>query len=200
METINTLRTRLAGTVPSPHPQAEAYRHIPETLKSFAMPDPRLAAVLVPVMRREPVPTVLFTRRADNLPDHPGQVSFPGGSSEPGDADPVATALRETREELGVPAARIETLGFLAPYATVTQFVIVPVVGVVEPGPLQPDPREVAAAFEVPIDYLLRESTFQWRDDTFRKQPVGYWVVRWHDEVIWGATAHMLHRFCALLK
>jgi 8-oxo-dGTP pyrophosphatase MutT (NUDIX family) len=176
-----------------------AYHDLPPEFESAHEAGTRIAAVLVPLVRREPAPTVLLTRRAEHLPDHPGQVSFPGGSAEPEDADAVATALRETKEELGIAAECIETIGYLKPYRTITDFVITPVVGLVEPGPLKPDPHEVAAAFEVPLDYLLKASTFERREKKLNGHPVAYFVVKYKDEVIWGATAAILQKFCGLL-
>ncbi|HET7570506.1 MAG TPA: CoA pyrophosphatase [Gammaproteobacteria bacterium] len=200
---INKLRARLKDTRPPPDPTiigyGGAYRDLPPEFESAGTGEPRIAAVLVPLVRREPVPTVLLTRRTEHLPDHPGQVSFPGGSAEPEDADAVATALRESNEELGIPAERIEPIGFLAPYRTITDFVITPVVGLVEPGPLRPDPHEVAAAFEVPLDYLLCASTFERREKDLNGHRVAYYVVNYEGEVIWGATAAILQKFCGLL-
>jgi 8-oxo-dGTP pyrophosphatase MutT (NUDIX family) len=194
---VERLRARLKHTRLPEDPMAarhqNAYQHLPAEA-GFDSREARLAAVLVPLVRRERVPGVLLTRRTEHLLDHAGQVSFPGGSAEPDDADAVATALRETNEELGIPGARIETIGFLDPYHTTTGFVIVPVVGVVEPGPLRPNPDEVAAAFEVPLDYLLRESVFKRREKQFGSRTVAWFVVEYEGETIWGATAEMLHK------
>lgn len=200
---IGRLRTRLKDTRPPLDPASishgDAYRDLPPAFQPGRSGSTRIAAVLVPLVRRTPVPTVLFTRRTEHLPDHPGQVSFPGGSEEREDADAVATALRETDEELGIPAERIETIGFLEPYRTITDFVITPVVGLVEPGPLKPDPHEVAAAFEVPLDYLLKASSFERREKNLNGHRVAYYVVNYESEVIWGATAAILYEFCGLL-
>ncbi|HET6725846.1 MAG TPA: CoA pyrophosphatase [Gammaproteobacteria bacterium] len=196
---IRTLRAGLAGTEPPADP---VEIDNPELPSDFIPPagEPRLAAVLVPIVRHEPVPTVLFTRRTEHLPDHPGQVSFPGGSVERGDRDAIATALRETEEELSLPAERIETLGFLRPYRTTTGFIITPVVGLVEPGPIKPNPYEVAAAFETPLDFLLADSTFERREKEFDGRRVSYFLVNYEGEIIWGATAAILHEFCGLLR
>jgi 8-oxo-dGTP pyrophosphatase MutT (NUDIX family) len=193
---------RLAGTEAADPFAAEyrgAYRDLPPEFRPDRELATRVAAVLVPVVKRVPVPTVLFTRRTEHLLDHAGQVSFPGGSRESSDADAAATALRETDEELGLGAERIETIGFLAPYRTTTGFVITPVVGLVEPGPLAPNPDEVAAAFEVPLDYLLERSRFERHEKTFDGHQVAYYVVKYQGETIWGATAAILYEFCNLL-
>ena len=88
----------------------------------------RPAAVLVPVVDH-PEPTVLLTQRAQHLPDHAGQISFPGGKIEKSDADPCASALRETNEEIGLDRASIEPLGYLDLYMTTLGYRIVPVIG-----------------------------------------------------------------------
>ena len=100
--------------------------------------------------------TVLLTQRTDHLTDHPGQISFPGGRVEAGDADATATALREAQEEIGLGAAHVEVLGSLPTYTTGTGFIVTPVVALVRPGfALQPDPFEVAEVFEVPLAFLM---------------------------------------------
>ena len=112
----------------------------------------RPAAVLVPIVLREPEPTVLLTRRTDHLHHHPGQVSFPGGRVEDQDASPIDTALRETEEEISLRRTHVELLGCLPQYQTGTGFDITPVVGLVTPPfDLQLDPFEVAEVFEVPL-------------------------------------------------
>src|SRR5450432_980427 len=109
------------------------------------------AAVLVPLVNREGGLTVLLTQRSADLPDHPGQISFPGGRVDDTDADLGSAALRETEEEVGLPRERITLLGTLATYETVTGYHVTPVVGWVEPPfVVQPDPVEVADVFEVP--------------------------------------------------
>ncbi|HHN74684.1 MAG TPA: CoA pyrophosphatase, partial [Acidobacteria bacterium] len=114
------------------------------------------AAVLLPVVVRPAGPGLLLTLRTAHLAQHPGQVSFPGGRREPGDADPMATALRETQEEIGLDPARVEVAGVLPTYSTVTGFSVVPVVGLLEPPiDLKPDPREVAEVFEVALEVVL---------------------------------------------
>ena len=91
------------------------------------------AAVLVPVVQREPELTVLFTQRTAHLHDHPGQIAFPGGRSEAHDGSPVVTALREVEEEIGLPRERVDVLGTLPEYCTITGFRVTPVVGLVDP-------------------------------------------------------------------
>ncbi len=117
---------------------------------------PTPAAVLVPLVNRPDGLTVLFTERSADLPDHPGQISFPGGRVEPEDIDVEAAALREAEEEIGLPRDRVSVLGRLADYETVTGYRVTPVVGWVEPPfVVKPDPVEVADVFEVPLAFLL---------------------------------------------
>src|SRR5207244_4441997 len=116
----------------------------------------RPAAVLVPVVRREGGLTVLLTRRTAHLNDHAGQISFPGGRAEPGDADAAQTALREAAEEIGLEAARVEVLGELHPYGTVTGYRVTPVVGLGRPlRDPRPDGVERAEWFGVTLALLL---------------------------------------------
>src|SRR6056297_1110083 len=116
----------------------------------------RPAAVLVPLVDRADGLTVLLTERTAHLHAHAGQISFPGGAFEPGDADAVAAALRETEEEVGLAPEQVEVVGRLDTYVTRTGFEVTPVVGLVRPPVLlRPDPFEVADVFEVPLDFIL---------------------------------------------
>lgn len=151
------------------------------------------AAVLVPIVLRERAPTILLTQRTAHLRDHAGQVSFPGGRSEPEDASPAATALREAREEVGLEPAQIEVLGMLDEYRTGTGFAISPVVGLVRPPlDLKLDDFEVADVFEPPLEFLLEASNFVRQQVEIGGVQREYWAVPWRDRYIWGATAGML--------
>jgi 8-oxo-dGTP pyrophosphatase MutT (NUDIX family) len=121
----------------------------------------RKASVLIVVVVREQL-QVLLTRRSSQLRDHAGQISFPGGRAEPGDADEIATALREAEEEIGLVAAHLEVIGCLPSYHTVSTYVITPVVALAHPPfELNPHAGEVAEAFEVPLDFLLDPANHQ---------------------------------------
>ena len=149
--------------------------------------------MLVPIVAHPGELTVLFTQRTAHLKTHSGQVSFPGGRAEPGDASAEYTALRETEEEIGLAAQRVEVLARLPDYRTRTGFRVTPVVGLVAP-PLElaPDPREVAEVFEVPLAFLLDPRNHQRQTREFQGQQVGYYVFEYGERVIWGATAGML--------
>ena len=164
------------------------------TLEEGVPPGPlRPAAVLVPIVLREPEPTVLLTRRTDHLHHHPGQVSFPGGRVEDEDASPIDTALRETEEEISLHRAHVELLGCLPRYQTGTGFDITPVVGLVTPPfELQIDPFEVAEVFEVPLSFLLDESNHQRHSAVIRGVQREYYAMPYGEYFIWGATAGML--------
>jgi 8-oxo-dGTP pyrophosphatase MutT (NUDIX family) len=151
------------------------------------------AAVLVPLVERCDALTVLLTRRTDHLEHHPGQVSFPGGRVEEGDAGPVDTALRETREEIGLQSRHVEIAGYLDCYQTVTGFLVTPVVGFVKPDfDLSPDAFEVAEVFEAPLDLILDPDNRQLESVVYKGARRQFFVLPYKDYYIWGATAAML--------
>jgi 8-oxo-dGTP pyrophosphatase MutT (NUDIX family) len=159
------------------------------------------AAVLVGLVDRPGEPTVLLTQRTEHLRDHAGQISFPGGRIEPGDGCAAAAALREAEEEIGLDAAKVEVLGELAPYDTVTGFRIHPVVGWIEPPfALRLDRFEVAEAFEVPLHYVV--DPMNHRRHSYRRGTLtrGYYVLPYQGRFIWGATAGILVNLSSLLR
>jgi 8-oxo-dGTP pyrophosphatase MutT (NUDIX family) len=151
------------------------------------------AAVLIPVVAHAHELSVLFTQRTTHLRSHSGQVAFPGGRAEPGDASAEFTALREAEEEIGLRPESVELLARLPDYRTRTGYVVTPVIGLLTPPlALTPDPNEVAEIFEVPLAFLLDERNRQRRTREFQGQTVGYYVFEYQGRVIWGATAGML--------
>ncbi len=169
----------------------------------FADRAPAQAAVLVPIVLHER-PTVLLTERTAHLSTHSGQVAFPGGRTDPGDADAAATALREAHEEVGLQPGAVEVLGQLSTYVTGTSFIVTPVVGLVQPGaPLHPNPHEVADVFEVPLDYLLDPSHHQRHLLQWQGHQREWFAMPWQDgdktRFIWGATAGMLRNLYRFL-
>ena len=165
----------------------------PELLADLAvMEPPRPAAVLVPVIAR-PEPTLLLTVRTDHLPTHAGQIAFPGGKVEKVDSGPIATALREAEEEIGLAPAFIEPIGFLDSYRSGTGFHIMPLVAIVEPGfTLAPDASEVADTFEVPLAFLMDVANHQQHSREWRGRQRHFYSMPFGDRYIWGATAGMI--------
>lgn len=155
------------------------------------------AAVLVPLVERSEGYTVLLTQRTAHLEHHAGQISFPGGRAEDGDASPVETALREAEEEIGLQRRHVvEIAGFLDLYQTVTGFLVTPVVGFVTPPfDLKLDAFEVAEAFEVPLAFILDPRNHESRSMFYKGQQRRYYVVPYESRFIWGATAAMLVNF-----
>jgi 8-oxo-dGTP pyrophosphatase MutT (NUDIX family) len=158
----------------------------------------RDAAVLIPLVARPDGPRVLLTQRTIHLHDHGGQISFPGGRRDAHDADLVATALRETHEETGVPASAVRILGQLPPYHTASGYRVTPVVGWLTP-PLQllPDPFEVADIFEVPCSFLLDPANQHRETAWVAGRERRYWAMPFREadgqrRYIWGVTAGIL--------
>ena len=184
----------MAALYPLPSPPqgpgwnlAELHDLVPDGTVSVA------AAVLVGLIPRSGGTQVLLTRRTDALRQHAGQVSFPGGRVELDDADAVATALRETCEEIGLASAQIAPLGFLDPLATITGFRVQPVVALLDDDYVaRPDPNEVADVFEVPLSFLLDPANLATHTLDFRGRPREVLEYRYPAQRIWGATASML--------
>lgn len=170
---------------------------------------PAHAAVLLPLVQRDEL-MVLLTRRTDHLRDHAGQVSFPGGRVEADDADAVATALRETREEIGLDERHVQVIGQLPTYTTGTGFVVTPVVSLVQPGfELTLDAFEVAEAFEVPLSFLMTPAHHRWHSLDHEGSRREFLSMPWDGHgpdgsprrfFIWGATAAMLRNFYRFLS
>ena len=165
----------------------------PNHLNGIALDAPvRQAAVLFPIITHD-APTVLLTQRSSNLPSHPGQIAFPGGKVEPHDTDSLATALRETEEEIGLDRRHINPIGYLDNYRTGTNFNVVPVVALVTPGfTLTIDTREVDQTFEVPLEFLMNPDNHQLHQREWKGRMRTYYAMPYQDHYIWGATAGMI--------
>jgi 8-oxo-dGTP pyrophosphatase MutT (NUDIX family) len=197
---LDTIRSRVALPRAPVDPRARILASIegrvPPDLLALVDRPSRAASVLLTLVERAAGLTVLFTERAAHLKDHAGQISFPGGRIGAGESA-VDAALRETREEIGLPPADVEVLGVLDEFLTGTGFLIRPVVGYVRRGTFvpTPDPAEVAAVFEVPLDLILDPAsmTASYRERlgarflTYEIHHAGY--------RIWGATAAILVNF-----
>lgn len=161
----------------------------------------RPAAVLVPLVDRDTGLTVLLTQRTADMPSHAGQIAFPGGRQHSGDADLVATALRETEEEIGVGRDHVDIVGSLDNYVTGTGFLITPVVGFVAPPfELKPDPREVADIFEVPLAFFLDPANHHIHSRTWQGRERRYYAMPYGERYVWGATAGMLKNLWRILS
>jgi 8-oxo-dGTP pyrophosphatase MutT (NUDIX family) len=152
----------------------------------------RPAAVLVPVVDR-PEPTVLLTQRAQHLPDHAGQVSFPGGKIDKGDKSPCESALREAEEEIGLAREFVKPLGYLDLYMTTLGYRIVPVLARVAPGfALTLNTSEVDASFEVPLAFVMDQANVQRHSRDWQGMRRHYYAITFGERYIWGVTAGIL--------
>ena len=152
------------------------------------------AAVLLPLVPG-PEPALLLTRRTEQLARHSGQVSFPGGRTEPADLSPIETALRETMEETGIAPGFVTVAGYLDRYLTGSGFDIQPVVGVLAEGfALTPDAREVAEIFQVPLSFLMDPANRRRETRMWQGRRRSFYAYQWGDHEIWGATAAIIVR------
>ena len=161
----------------------------------------RSAAVLVPIVHREGNLSMLFTRRNERMRHHAGQVSFPGGAVESGDADVIAAALRETHEETGIAADFVQPFGYLDCFDTISGFCVAPVIGLVREGfEMAPDPDEVAEVFEVPLDFILAPHCMQRNEILWQGRPREIFEFDYGGRRIWGATAAILQNLLRRLE
>lgn len=153
----------------------------------------RPAAVLVGIMADPKGARLILTKRASHLKHHPGQIAFPGGKQESGDATLEVTALREAFEEIGLPSAQVRLIGRLPAHETVTGFAMMPILAEVGTFSPMPDPGEVEEVFTVPLSHLLNPARYTVERRQWRGQWRAYYAVPWGPYYIWGATARILH-------
>jgi len=153
----------------------------------------RPAAVLIPLTRGEGGLNIFFTERPETMKEHPGQISFPGGSKARRDKTEVETALREAKEEIGLPPDLVKVVGELTPYRTITHYFITPVLGLVERDFIPVlDEREVASAFEAPLGFFLAQANARRETRLHEGRERAYYAFDFRGHYIWGATAAML--------
>ncbi|MER2606092.1 MAG: CoA pyrophosphatase [Siculibacillus sp.] len=153
------------------------------------------AAVLVPVVTRPGEAGVILTLRTDHLSSHAGQVAFPGGKIDREDDGPIATALREAEEEIGLDRADVLPLGCFAPYASNSGYRIVPVVALVRPDArLAANPHEVADVFEVPLGHLMSGANHRVAGRVWQGHQRYFYEMPWRDRYIWGVTAGIVRQ------
>lgn len=188
---VDDLPARLSRVLAGRSPRVQAEWH------------PQPAAVLVPLYQDASIWHVLYTLRTESVDAHRGQVSFPGGRLEPGDAGPEQAALREAQEEIGVSPEDVRILGRLDPLLTVTQFRVEPVVGVLPwPYALRLNKTEVVLSFGVPLDWLADPENLEQRGHLplVEGPPVPvYYFQPYQGQVIWGATARITLNLLELL-
>lgn len=163
---------------------------------NWSLPDgtpPKVAAVLIPVVAHPRAPSVLLTERAASLRQHSGQIAFPGGRMDPQDATPLAAALREAEEEIGLAAVHVRPLGYLDAYLSGTNYFVIPVLGLVAPGfRLTLNREEVESVFEVPLSFLMDEENHELHAREWRGAVRSYYAMPFGDRYIWGVTAGIL--------
>ena len=161
----------------------------------------KASAVLVPIVERGADLSILLTKRSKKLKSHSGQVSFPGGRCDDDDLHAMATALRESREEINLPARNVEVIGAMEDYETVTGFSVAPVVGFVDPDfKIIPEKSEVEEVFEVPLDFVLDQRNHKIETVFWNGADRHYYAFPHDKHKIWGATAAMLVRFAKLVN
>jgi 8-oxo-dGTP pyrophosphatase MutT (NUDIX family) len=199
--TLQDIKQRLKLLEETKQPILQEYREKPSGIANF-LP----AAVLIPFLQIDDGWHLLFIRRTHHEQDrHSGQVAFPGGRADPGDGNPIATALREAHEEIGLDPDDVTILGRLNLMPTVTHYRVTPIIGVIPwPYPFQPDPREVRRIFTIPLSWLAdttNHETRMWQPRRNSVKPHAVIFYQPYDgEILWGASARMVQELIRSLN
>ncbi len=191
---VASFRRRVAERFgPERGPAVGEHLLTPELAELFLAQARRQAAVLVPIVHREPEATVLLTLRTSHLRTHAGQIAFPGGAIDPEDAGPQECALREAQEEIGLDPAYVEAVALGPDYVTGSGFLIVPVLAMLTPGfQLSLNPHEVVEAFEVPLGFLMDPANHRKASRPWEGSIRHYFEMPFGNRHIWGITAGIL--------
>lgn len=194
------LPDRIREKLAQPAPASSDYDLNPE----IVLPEGRKlreAAVLMPLIRQDEQWRVVLTMRSSALKHHPGQIAFPGGKRDNGDANLEATALREAEEEIALPHETVEIIGRMSAHETVTGFTVTPFVGIVnQPFMPRAEVSEVAEVFSVPLEFLCDSANYHVQYRRWRGQRRYYYTAPFGPYYIWGATARMLRAFADLME
>lgn len=191
---ISLIRSRL---LPEPPAVDDPSIYTPDWQPAGGHPHPPIdAAVLIPVVKRGAALSVLYTLRASSLRAHSGQIAFPGGKVDPEDETVAHAALREAFEEVSLAPDDADILGYMPPYYSGTNYLITPVVAVVEPrAPFVANPLEVDEVFEVPLPLIANSETYGTYRLTHGTREFTTWQIDHEGRVIWGITANLTRNF-----
>jgi 8-oxo-dGTP pyrophosphatase MutT (NUDIX family) len=188
---LNKLRPEPPGPL-EPHSNPNGDHALEAGTPRMLTAPPKPAAVLVPVVMHEDEPTMLLTQRASHMRNHSGQIALPGGRIDEGET-PLATALREAEEEIGLARRLARPIGYLDPYLSSTGYLVLPVVALVEPRfTLNLNPSEVADAFEVPLAFLMDPANHELHAREWKGRIRQYYAIPFRERYIWGVTAGIL--------
>jgi len=191
-------RQAMAAQPPIPHPDKSV-----DLLAFVQLESLRTAAVLIPITRmtKDNESRIVLTVRSENLKSHAGQISLPGGSQDAQDNDVIATALRESEEEIGLAKSQVQVIGRLGELALPSGFRVTPIVGIIDPGlQFTACPIEVADIFHVPLSLILNPRAYRRSEMQFDNQPRTILELTFEDYRIWGATAAILHHLAVKIE